>query len=264
VTDWCDDRETVREQYAESDNLEARIALHRDYSTADVGLNPWRFDRMAERLDPDAAVLGLGAGPGYLWAENAHRVPWTVHVTDASAGMVVEARGHIHEAGDGFDLGFAVCDAASLPYRPRRFDAVTANHMLYHVPDRRRALREIRRVLRPGGYLFATTNGEAHMRAVREVMEAVHGEPIPTSSGFRLGNGRPQLERAFESVELVRYDDDLRVTEVEPLVRYALSREEFDGDDAPAIARAFAERFDDGTLEVTKEVGLFVARRAEG
>ncbi|PSQ10516.1 hypothetical protein BRC93_09290 [Halobacteriales archaeon QS_5_70_15] len=200
MTDWCDDRETVREQYAESDNLEARIALHRDYSTADVGLNPWRFDRMAERLDPDAAVLGLGAGPGYLWAENAHRVPWTVHVTDASAGMVVEAQGHVHEAGDGLDLGFAVCDAASLPYRPRRFDAVTANHMLYHVPDRRRALREIRRVLRPGGYLFATTNGEAHMRAVREVMEAVHGESARSSrsnsSGTTTTSAGPRSSRS--------------------------------------------------------------------
>lgn len=260
MTDWCADRETLREQYAESDNLEARIALHREYGTADVGLNPWRFERMAERLGPDAEVLCLGAGPGHLWTENAGRVPWSVHVTDASPGMVTEARENLRDAGE-FDRAFAVCDAASLPYRAGRFDAVTANHMLYHVPDRRRALREIRRVLRPGGRLFATTNGESHMSTVYEVMATVHGRDLSTSSEFRLANGRPQLARAFESVEVVRFDEDLRVTEVEPLVRYALSREEFDEDDAPELARAFADRFEDGVLEVPKDVGLFVARR---
>jgi SAM-dependent methyltransferase len=260
VTDRCADREVLREQYAESDDLEARIALHREYGTAEIGLNPWRSDRMAERLDPDAEVLCLGAGPGHLWAGNADRVPWTVHVTDASPGVVGAARGNLRDAGGDFDRAFAVCDAASLPYRAGRFDAVTANHVLYHVPDRRRALREIRRVLRPGGFLFATTNGESHMREIREVMEAVHGGALPTASGFRIGNGRPQLERAFDAVDLVRYDEDLRVPEVEPLVRYALSREAFDADDAPALARAFADRFADGVLEVPKEVGLFVAR----
>jgi hypothetical protein len=43
-------------------------------------------------------------------------------------------------------------------------------------------------------------------------------------------------------------------------VRYALSREEFGESDAPALGRAFAERFEDGALSVTKDVGLFVAR----
>lgn len=261
MSDWCDDRDALREQYAESDNLEARIALHREYGTADVGLNPWRFDRMRERLDPGAEVLCLGAGPGHLWADNAGRVPWSVHVTDASPGMVRTARENLVDAGASFDRAFAVCDAASLPYRSGRFDAVTANHMLYHVPERRRALREIRRVLRPGGRLFATTNGESHMEVVHEIMATVHGGDLSTSSGFRLENGRQQLARAFEAVEVVRFDEDLRVTEVEPLVRYALSREEFEDTDREALARAFDDRFEGGALEVPKDVGLFVARR---
>jgi SAM-dependent methyltransferase len=127
------------------------------------------------------------------------------------------------------------------------------------VAEARSGLRDVRRVLRPGGLLFATTNGESHMREVREVMDAVHGEPLPTASGFRLENGRHQLEPVFESVEIVGYEDGLRVTEVEPLVRYALSRTEFDDGDAPALGRAFAERFDGGSFEATKDVGLFVA-----
>lgn len=258
MPDWCADRTALLEQYADASNLENRIALHRQFSTADRPLYDWQFDLLADRVDDDATVLGLGTGPGHLWRETRERVPWTVHVTDASGGMVAESYGEL--VGEAWTR-FAVCDAASLPYRSRSFDAVTANHMLYHVPDRRRALREMRRVLRPGGYLLATTNGEGHMREVFAVQAAVNDEPLPRATAFQLENGCDQLSRVFATVETVRFDDGLQVTEVEPLVRYALSREEFDEDDAPALHKAFAERFEDGVFEVQKEVGALVARR---
>lgn len=258
MSDWCSDREGLRDQYADASNLADRIALHERFSTADRPLNDWRYDLLADRIDDDARVLGLGTGPGHLWRENRDRTPWTVHVTDGSPGMVAESHG---ELGDEPFARFAVCDAASLPYRSRSFDAVTANHMLYHVPDRQRALREIRRVLRPGGSLVASTNGEGHMREVASVQDAIHGGTLPRGTDFRLENGRDQLARVFDSVDVVRFDDELRVTEVEPLVRYALSREEFDENDAPALHGAFAERFEDGVLEVRKEIGALVARR---
>ncbi|WP_255150571.1 class I SAM-dependent methyltransferase [Halorarius halobius] len=260
MSDWCADRETLREQYADASNLDDRIALHEQFSTADRPLNAWRFDLLADRLDDDAVVLSVGVGPGDLWAENRDRVPWTVHATDASPGMVRECRGAF---GDESWPRFGVCDAASLPYRPQTFDAVTANHMLYHVPERRRALREMRRVLRPGGSLVATTNGADHMREVADVQDAVAGETLPRADGFQLAAGRDLLDDVFESVELARFDDDLRVTEVEPLVRYSLSREEFEESDAPALHEAFAERFEDGVFEVRKNVGALVARRGE-
>jgi SAM-dependent methyltransferase len=259
MTDWCDDRSALREQYRGTDNLDARISLHERFSTAAEPLNDWRFDLLADRLCDDATVLGVGTGPGHLWRENRERTPWTVHVTDASPGMVDESR---RALADEPWVRPAVCDAAVLPYRSREFDAVTAHHMLYHVPDRRRALREFRRVLRPGGYLVASTTGAGHMREVRAVMEAVRGGPLPAADGFRLDNGTARLDPVFESVGTVRYDDGLRVTEVDPLVQYSLSRDEFDESDTPALAEAFAERFENGVLEVEKEVGAFVARRS--
>ncbi|HEX6422912.1 MAG TPA: class I SAM-dependent methyltransferase [Acidimicrobiales bacterium] len=50
-------------------------------------------------------------------------------------------------------------DAWQLPVRDGCFDVVLAAHMLYHVPDIDRALRDIRRALRPSGTALLVANG---------------------------------------------------------------------------------------------------------
>jgi len=59
---------------------------------------------------------------------------------------------------------------------PARFETVMANHMLYHAPDLRRAIAELCRVLRPGGWLFAATNGPTGLREIQELLRQVRGE----------------------------------------------------------------------------------------
>jgi len=257
MCDWLDDADALAEQYADASNLNARAALHERYSTADRDLHPWIFDQFD--LPPAARVLTLGCGPGTLWTENCERIPdgWDVTLTDFSPGMVETAREHLADCPHEF--AFEVMNAEDVSFADGTFDAVTANHMLYHVPDREAAFAEIRRVLKPGGRLYASTNGESNMQALFDVMEAVAGEPLPRAAGFSLENGAAQIEPFCERVERRTYDDRLEVTAVEPLVEYALSRDEFDASDRPALREAFAERFADGVFRVEKDVGLFVA-----
>jgi ubiquinone/menaquinone biosynthesis C-methylase UbiE len=153
------DHNTLRDdQYRTSANLMARAGLHR-FSTAKVGWFDWVFDRLlAARLPADSRIVDIGGGPGVFWIHNAGRIPagWQILHTDFSPGMVAEARSRIGRDGSTFE----VVDAERLPYADAAFDGVIANHMLYHVPDRAKALREFARVLKPSGRLFATTNGE--------------------------------------------------------------------------------------------------------
>ncbi|MEU5523105.1 class I SAM-dependent methyltransferase [Streptomyces sp. NPDC047860] len=93
-------------------------------------------------------VLDLGCGTGslsLLAAEQGHRITGV----DSSPAMVALAR----EKLAGRDAVFLVGDAAAPPVGEERYDAVLVRHVLWTLPEPRRALRQWRDLLRPGGRL---------------------------------------------------------------------------------------------------------------
>jgi ubiquinone/menaquinone biosynthesis C-methylase UbiE len=264
--------EDVKTQYASDRNLNARIALHADYSTNPYGWTRWLFDHLVEALPGTARIMELGCGPAGLWTANAARIPsgWSLALSDFSAGMVAAARENL--AALDRPVALTVADAQAIPASNAAFDGVIANHMLYHVPDRPRALAEIRRALKPGGTLFASTVGERHMQELWDLVEPyvpdIHTRVRAVSQGFTLENGAAQLDEHFDAVVRHMYDDDLLVTEVEPMIAYLLSsntlmgctldNEQLDAIRAAAAARIQAE----GAYRIHKASGLFVARTA--
>ena len=260
----------LRAQYRDASNLRRRIALHDLYSVNPVRWQPWIFDQIV--FAPGMRLLELGCGPGTLWRSNDGRLPPGVSFTlsDFSPGMAATARCNLADLG-GFV--FTVADAVALPFASGRFDIVVANHMLYHASDLSRALHEIGRVLRPGGTLYATTNGAAHLVELDELREGlIPHQPIrEATASFMLENGRSALEKIFSSVELRLHEDELRVTDVEPLVEYERSRAFIASENRPVppeTLEAYAERAAaaleeaGGVLHVSKESGLFIAHKS--
>lgn len=279
-----DRRYLLTEQYRDATNLRARMRLHERFSTNRCPWHRWVFDRFD--LPAESRVLELGCGPGRLWAENLDRLPagWSVTLSDLSPGMLWEARQALSAARSA--IAFVNADAQALPFASGAFDAVVANHMLYHVPERGRAYAEIRRVLRPGGHLFAATNGRNHMRELSDLVRkfaattgftsADAGTPVEERLGFRLEDGGAELSSLFPVVRLERYEDALVVSEAAPLVDYILSGaglggwEHMPSNPTAGEARArlleFVERelAASGAVRITKDTGLFIARRGDG
>ena len=252
----------LEQQYADASNLDARIVLHARFSTNSYGWSRWVFDHL--NLPPQARVLEVGCGTGLLWRENLHRVPpgWNLTLTDFSPGMVQQARANLQDSGHA--VAFETADAQALPFADRAFDAVIANHVLFHVPDRAAALAELRRVLRPGGRLFATTLGARHLQELNDLTPGrAPGERFGEEYGFSLENGGEQLTAYFSSVALYRYDDGLVVTEAAPLIAYIFSSPLTSGFTDAArgevVRRAEAALAADGAIRISKEGGLFVA-----
>lgn len=253
------------QQYHNTANLNARVNLHDRYSTNPYGWFRWVFDQY--NLPQHCRVVELGCGSGAIWNSNATRIPENAEITlsDFSPGMVSQARQNL---GDLRPFDFCVIDAQSIPFETAQFDVVIANHMLYHVPDRSRALREIRRVLNPDGRFYATTIGEKHMQELFELPERFNpGQSVDllkSSGEFSLENGAVQLGAVFEHVSISRYPDSLHVTAAEPLVDYILSTVRFGGREQSRekflrfVEEEMARR--GGVMDITKDSGMFIAR----
>ena len=259
----------LADQYKDASNLDARIQLHRRFSINKYGWTRWVFDQFD--LPSVCRILVLGCGPGNLWAENLQRIPagWDITLTDFSPGMVEKAQKNLQ--GNERPFTFGLVDAQSIPYDDESFDAVIANHMLYHVPDRAKALSEIHRVLRPGGMLYASTVGDNHLRELDEMVarfDTTGDYMFDSNNPFTLENGAEQLAPWFSEVAVHRYEDDLEVTEVEPLVTYAASMATAEsvlvGDKLSELA-AYAEQelARHGVIHITKDSGMFDAIRGD-
>jgi SAM-dependent methyltransferase len=166
-------------------------------------------------------------------------------------------------------------DAQALPFPADAFDAALAMHMLYHVPDRPRAISELRRVLRPGGVALVVTNSQRHFVELDDLLvecaaaaTGIERPPARSFIAFTLESGERELAAEFASIELGTFTSQLVVDVVEPVLDYARSMSVFVADDEGQLdgvlgeleARVSAVIAAEGAFRVTTESGCFVCR----
>jgi SAM-dependent methyltransferase len=128
---------------------------------------------------PGPRLLDVGGGTGN-YAAALRDEGWEPVVCDRSPDMLARARAK--------GLETVEADAEDLPFADASFDAVMCVSMLHHVPDRSRALREQRRVLRPGGRL-------AVMVYTREDIEhAWYNDYFPSTRAWMDASHPPRSE----------------------------------------------------------------------
>jgi SAM-dependent methyltransferase len=254
-----------------TDRMTLRTAAYADHRplAARVAIYQWQRDRvdlpgvaLAALRDVRGTVLDAGCGLGtYVDRLRADRPDLLVLPLDLSAGMGPEVVG----------------DIQALPLADDAVGAALAMHMLYHVPGIPAAVRELRRVVEPGGVLVVSTNGADDKAEVGQLwVGAVHDltgitVDLPDFDGrFTLDDG-DLLRAAFDHVSLEVYRRETLVPEVEPVVAFIDSMQALsgqllpDGVTWPAFldavrARVTAEVERNGVWRLGNETGVFTCR----
>lgn len=222
-----------------------------EYARAAMRVGLWRSEAaVLERFVPKSSrVLELGAGAGRVSVGMA-KAGWNdLLATDFSPQMIESAQAVVSMAGVGDQVRCEVADATALPYSAGAFDAaVFAFNGLLMIPGpgrRELAMREIARVLRPGGvFIFSGHDRSATRRdywedATRRWAKGLRDEGADrlgdtlydtpqgrvfihsasedelaselTFAGFDLVFSRMRSEVAVEPREVMEFSDDTRL-----------------------------------------------------
>ncbi|MGE3271331.1 MAG: class I SAM-dependent methyltransferase [Chloroflexota bacterium] len=195
MIDRMTDAANLRYQYGDSEKLRIRYEAHVRYSEQSPDWHGIFIEALG--IVPGTSIIDVGCGHGKIHPRLAQAGAEITGI-DASPGMVAEARQQAER--EHLPVTVLEGDAQQLPFPDDQFDAALCSHMLYHVPDIRKALTEIRRVVKPGGRVLISTNAADHCARLNDLHAQAARELgyVPA-----VGNGE-EARFSLESLPLVR------------------------------------------------------------
>jgi ubiquinone/menaquinone biosynthesis C-methylase UbiE len=178
----------------EADSYDEKWSISYDERCIDYAVG--RFRAVAGDTDwPYGRAMELGSGTGFFLLNLMQGgVIEKGSVTDLSPGMVQVALNNAERLG--LPVDGRVADAERIPYEDETFDLVVGHAVLHHIPDVPAALREVMRVLKPGGrFVFAgepTRIGDVYARRLGQLtwFLTTNVTRLPVLNSWR----RPQAE----------------------------------------------------------------------
>lgn len=257
---------SLKNQYQNATNISSRINLHSLYSQNKQGWFPWIFEQC--RISPGLRILELGCGDGTLWTDSLSLLPEDISITlsDISNGMLRDARRAIGSSDTRF--AFRAFDCRKIPCKDESFDLVIANHVLFYCDDIPAVLKEVRRVLAPGGRFLCSAYGKAHMQEVSQLVQDFDERIVLSADRLyeRFGreNGQSILAPFFPKAQWLSYEDCLLVQDAEPLISYVLSCHGNQNQyilDRYKEFRAYTARKTAKGFRITKDAGVFLCEK---
>lgn len=200
--------------------IEQLLSGRRDYA-------PWLSQSLAYESSAGLDALDVGCGQGIDLVEYARAGARATGI-DLTPRHVELARGHIEAMG--LEASVLEGDAERLPFADSSFDRVSSNGVLHHTPDMPAALREIRRVLRPGGEARIIVYNRRSLQywlmqvlvrglLQRGLFEEGSMEGVLARSVERTSIGARPLVRVYSPPQLRRMLTDAGFTDVQTSVR---------------------------------------------
>ncbi len=121
-------------------------------------------------------ILDLGTGPGFLALEFARKVPEAkVFGLDLSEDMLAYAKRVVQES-DFKNVTLVLGDVQEIPFEDDCFDLIVSHGLIKCVPDFTKALKEVYRVLKSGGFAFLVDVRRDALKDLEKITSQLNSE----------------------------------------------------------------------------------------
>jgi len=258
-----------------TDDLLTRINIHDAYGARDI--DKWMLEVIP--LEQGIKILDVGCGAGKQCFSFLAHLSGKADITggDVSDSLLNKAEEENKKLGE--RVCFEELDFnKTFPHEDNTYDLVSCCFAIYYAEDIPFTIKEMHRVLKPGGRLFTTGPMPENKQMFYEIIEEATGKEIPPMPGSSRYASEIQdtVKQQFASVELNVFENPLTFPSVEPFLAYTQAslsedrllwntffqtKEDFKEIMAriAQVAQKWFER--DGELVMTKVVGGILATK---
>jgi ubiquinone/menaquinone biosynthesis C-methylase UbiE len=256
-------------------DLLTRIDIHQKFGGRDI--DQWMLDLLQPAKGSRILDVGCGAGKQcFLY----HKVTGgTAHITggDVSTELLDKARAENAKLGNPIEI-ITLDFNKPFPKADNEFDLESCCFAIYYATDIPATIREMHRVLKPGGRLFTSGPMPENKKLFYDIIKEATGKPIPPMPGSSRYSTQilDAMKATFSKVNIHIFENPLTFTLVEPFVDYTraslsedrklwtnlfATHEDFERVMAQItdVAADWLKR--DGKLVMTKVVGSFIATK---
>lgn len=262
--------------YRETTNdLFTRINIHDSYGARDI--DKWMLEVLP--LQPEMTILDVGCGAGKQCFSYLAHLSGKATITggDVSEELLAKAREENQKLGNRVrfqSLNFN----ETFPFPDNTFDIVSCSFAIYYAEDIPFTIREMHRVLKPGGFLFTTGPMPENKQLFYDIISEATEKTIPPMPGSSRYSSEilDSVKETFSEVEVIVFENPLTFPTVEPFISYTRAslsedrklwnaffktKEDFETI-MEKITQVAQKRFEnDGKLVMTKVVGGILAKK---
>ncbi|MER5648693.1 class I SAM-dependent methyltransferase [Streptosporangium sp. NPDC002524] len=219
--------EDARDRYfADTRMLDGKQLAHNRFRTNPRTMVDHLLDQLA--LTGSEGWLDLGCGNGFVAEQiRPHLADGRIVGLDIAPGVLNAARTRMAGVATSCEWIEGSAEELSM-FADGDFDRVTAIYMMHYVPDIDACLREVARVLAPGGRFILTTDRpdsmvemfDVHFTVMKQMDAPRHLFKATPKARISLTNGHDQLAAHFTQVDLRTWQDQLRFSAVGPFLDF--------------------------------------------
>jgi ubiquinone/menaquinone biosynthesis C-methylase UbiE len=256
-------------------DLLARINIHDQYGGRNI--DEWMLDLL--QLKPGMKILDVACGAGKQCISFYQKLDGKCQITGGDVSPDLLAKACLETKQHGYSVDYVPLDFNKrFPFEDNQFDLVSCCFAIYYSEDIPFTIKEMHRVLKPGGRLFTTGPMPQNKQVFYDIIkDATHKTIPPMPGSSRYGSEiLGAMKNTFSKVDVNIFENPLTFKTAEPFLQYtraSLSEDRklwhdfFSGKEGfeeimkaiTASAEKWVKR--DGKIVMTKVVGGFIATK---